>query len=350
MGLIRLSIAAGLSGLAFAVVASVSVQAQEDICVSLEARLAMLEQRSGEDSYASWDAAVSKQRSQLDQATGEARAAGCTGGFLIFQRQRDPRCGRLMANINRMRANLTQLSAKRDRASGFGMNREKNDLLRALGMNDCGPQYAAYAHRGGGLFDTLFRPRGGMWEDPGGGMFEDGQFGTYRTLCVRTCDGYYFPISFSTVQSKFGQDEQVCRSMCPGTDVALYIHRSPGEDSEAMVSLAGEAYTALPNAFKYRRAYDKACTCRPAGVVAGIQPQGDATLISPADPSLRRLPTPLPAARPPAGEDPETLANLSGGYVPQPITPLPAQETPVAGLSPSGKPVRIVGPEYFVAQ
>jgi hypothetical protein len=219
-------------------------------------------------------------------------------------------------------------------------------------MNNCGPQYAAYARRGGGLFDMLLRPRGGggMWDDQGGDCFlGDGHFGTYRTLCVRTCDGYYFPISFSTVQSKFGQDEQVCRTMCPGTDVALYIHRSPGQDSEAMVSLAGEPYTALPNAFKYRREYDKACTCQQAGVIAGLQPQGDATMITPVDPSVPRLPVPIPEARPPAGEDPETMANLGGGYVPAPVVPR-ADETPVAGLSPDGKAVRIVGPEFYVAQ
>ncbi len=349
MGLKRLFIFAGLSGLALAVAAA-SVQAQEDVCANLEAQLASLQQQStGEDNYASWDAAVSKQRSQLDRSTGEARAAGCMGGFLIFQRKRDPRCDRLLATINRMRANLTQLSAKRDRASGFGMNRERNDLLRELAMNDCGPQYAAYRNRGGGLFDTLFRPRGGMWEDQGGDFLGDGHFGTYRTLCVRTCDGYYFPISFSTVQSKFGQDEQICRSMCPGTDVALFIHRSPGEDSEAMVSLAGEPYSSLPNAFKYRREYDKACTCHSEGAIAGLEPQGDATMISPVDPSLPRLPVPIPEARPPAGEDPETMANLEGSFVPAPVVPR-ADETPVAGLGPDGKAVRVVGPEFYVAQ
>src|SRR6266540_3435428 len=32
---------------------------------------------------------------------------------------------------------------------------------------------------------------------------------TYRTLCVRTCDGYYFPISYATNRSHFKTDAAV---------------------------------------------------------------------------------------------------------------------------------------------
>ena len=36
--------------------------------------------------------------------------------------------------------------------------------------------------------------------------------------CARSCDGYYFPISYSTVPSKFPEDEQLCRRLCPATE------------------------------------------------------------------------------------------------------------------------------------
>jgi hypothetical protein len=39
---------------------------------------------------------------------------------------------------------------------------------------------------------------------------------TYRTLCVRLCDGFYFPISFATPRSKFGDDAERCERQCPG--------------------------------------------------------------------------------------------------------------------------------------
>ena len=33
-------------------------------------------------------------------------------------------------------------------------------------------------------------------------------FATYRTICVRLCDGYYFPVSFSTLPNHFQRDAQ----------------------------------------------------------------------------------------------------------------------------------------------
>jgi hypothetical protein len=85
--------------------------------------------------------------------------------------------------------------------------------------------------------------------------------GSYRTLCVRSCDGYYFPISTVTHRSNFERDEAVCQALCPGTDVSLYAH-PVGTESERMHSVStGLPYEALPLAFQYRKAYDPACTC-----------------------------------------------------------------------------------------
>jgi hypothetical protein len=325
--------------------------AQEDICSHLEARLASLTQQGqGQDGgYAQYNSAVARQRAELDRATGQARAAGCTGGFILFQNRRDPRCGGLMANINRMRANLTRLSAARDRFSGgfgsFGVERERQQILRNLAFNQCGPQYASFNRRS--IFSSLFGPQRGWWDNGGfGGGFDP--YGTFRTLCVRTCDGYYFPISFATTQTRFAQDQETCQSMCPGTEVALYVHRSPGEDSEAMVSLTGEPYTALPAAFKYRKEYDKACACGTPTAIATAAAEGNMT---PVDPSafVRPIP-PLPLARPGSGEDPETLANRTGEFMPKPVEFQPPATSPVAGLGPDGKPIRIVGPSYIVTQ
>ncbi len=88
---------------------------------------------------------------------------------------------------------------------------------------------------------------------------------TYRTLCVRTCDGYYFPISFQASSTRFPEDEQTCQRLCPAAEVALYTHRNPGEEVGQSVSLAGRPYRDLPTAFRYRQALDQACTCRKPG-------------------------------------------------------------------------------------
>ena len=83
---------------------------------------------------------------------------------------------------------------------------------------------------------------------------------TVRTLCVRTCDGYYFPISFSTTRKYFEADEAACQRMCPAGDASLYYH-SRREGPEQMVSIAGAPYTDLENAFRYRTVLDRSCTC-----------------------------------------------------------------------------------------
>jgi hypothetical protein len=85
---------------------------------------------------------------------------------------------------------------------------------------------------------------------------------TYRTLCVRLCDGYYFPISFSAPRSRFAQDARVCDSRC-GAGARLYVYRNPGAEIEDMADLGGQAYRSLPTAFLYRTQYVPSCKCQP---------------------------------------------------------------------------------------
>jgi hypothetical protein len=84
-------------------------------------------------------------------------------------------------------------------------------------------------------------------------------------VCVRTCDGYYFPISYTATPERFAQDEQTCQRMCPSADVQLYTYRNPGEEVAQAVSLRGQAYTDLPTAFNYRKEVNKECSCKRAG-------------------------------------------------------------------------------------
>jgi Protein of unknown function (DUF2865) len=88
------------------------------------------------------------------------------------------------------------------------------------------------------------------------------QSGTYRTLCVRLCDGYYWPISFATGEDAFERDSKACARSCE-QPAALYYHANPGGEPEQMVSLDGKPYTNLRTAFLYRTVYDPACKCRP---------------------------------------------------------------------------------------
>jgi hypothetical protein len=84
----------------------------------------------------------------------------------------------------------------------------------------------------------------------------------YRTMCVRLCDGYYWPVSYSATKREFARDNEVCQRSCD-SPVALYAHRNPGEEAESMVDLQGRPYIALDTAFMYRATYNEGCKCRP---------------------------------------------------------------------------------------
>lgn len=87
--------------------------------------------------------------------------------------------------------------------------------------------------------------------------------GTIRTVCVRTCDGYYFPISYSTNARNLATDNAHCKAKC-GSDSRLYYGSGNGEpDMASMVDLTGRRYDALDTAFAYRKALRPGCSCHP---------------------------------------------------------------------------------------
>jgi hypothetical protein len=86
--------------------------------------------------------------------------------------------------------------------------------------------------------------------------------GSFRTLCVRLCDGYYWPVSFSTTRAGLAEDEATCEQSC-GSPVKLFFYRNPNGTTEEAVDLAGQRYASLDNAFRYRSEYVASCKCQP---------------------------------------------------------------------------------------
>ena len=88
------------------------------------------------------------------------------------------------------------------------------------------------------------------------------EYATYRTMCVRLCDGYYWPVSYSATKREFSRDTEICQRSCD-SPVALHVYRNAGEEPENMVDVKGRPYIELDTAFLYRTSYDQACRCRP---------------------------------------------------------------------------------------
>jgi hypothetical protein len=236
-------------------------------CVRLESQLAAVDRGTSDPARAEqikrYEDASNKQQYELDRMIVQSRRIGCEGsGFFSLFSGQPAQCGQINTQVQQMRANLDQIIGDLERLQGGTVDREgqRRALLGALAQNDCGPQYrSASVTQSRGFFDSLFGP--GSASDPS----ENLQSSTFRTLCVRTCDGFYFPISYSTIPSKFGEDEQVCRRMCPAAEVALYTHRNPGEQAAQAVSLSGRPYSELATAFRYRQEVNSACSCRQTG-------------------------------------------------------------------------------------
>jgi hypothetical protein len=248
--------------------------AANPMCTRLEAQLAMIDRGGADparaDQIRRYEGAAARQQQELDRLTAQAQRMGCdSSGFFSLFNGRSAQCGPVNNQIQQMRANLDQITANLEQLRGGAGNHERDSqrrsVLLALAQNNCGPQYANAARNSGGFLENLF----------GGG--NDTQViappppsvaapsGTYRTVCVRSCDGYYFPISFATVPSRFADDERTCKNQCPASPAELYTYRNPGEDMHQAVSLSGQSYTALPTAFAYRKTFNPSCSCKPAG-------------------------------------------------------------------------------------
>lgn len=261
--------------------------ARSPACVRLEAQLSGLD-RSPQDSARAeqirrYEEAENRQQQELNRLSTQSQRLGCDrgGGFFLFGRSQPPQCDQLNRQIQTMRTNLERITTGLEQLHGSGNDREqqRHSILIALAQNDCGPQYRAAVSRQRGVFETLFGGGAGG-EEPNAVEANPVPSGTYRTLCVRTCDGFYFPISYATVPSRFPEDERACQRMCPAAQAVLYTHRNPGENMSQAISISGQRYADLPTAFAYRQALNPACSCKAAGETwaHALTKNGDETL------------------------------------------------------------------------
>ena len=237
------------------------------MCPRLEAQLATID-RGGtdpakDDQIRRYQDAATKQQAELDRVTLQAKRMGCdsSGFFSLFSGQ-SAQCGPVNNQIQQMRSNMDQItsSLERLRSGGLGgadRENQRRSVLTALAQNNCGPQYANAAAAAPATSSTICSAttitttiRSAPSADLGP------QSGTFRTVCVRSCDGAYFPISFATVPARFPDDEKTCKALCPAADATLFAYRNPGEDMNQAVSISGQPYTSSPNAFRFRQEFN----------------------------------------------------------------------------------------------
>ncbi len=78
-------------------------------------------------------------------------------------------------------------------------------------------------------------------------------FGYGKPVCVRLCDGAFFPTA------SVSGGESACAAQCPDAPTALYTMST--DRIEDAVSSTGALYTRLPVAKRYQTSFDSTCTC-----------------------------------------------------------------------------------------
>jgi Protein of unknown function (DUF2865) len=328
-------------------------------CMQLQQDLAAAQGGGGADR---------EELSRIDQQIADAdrafqgtqaamESAGCFESFFIFGRGlvRSPKCLAMNDRVEGARRDLTQLQQQRQVLAGGGGNRRQQaELQDALARAGCGGQVRTPPRRGG-LFDFFGIGRDEeeeqLPETPISRSIDPN--GRYRSVCVRLCDGFFYPIHYSTYGSLLAQDAQACQANC-AAPAELYVYRNPGQEIEQAVSLNGSAYLDLPVALRFRKEYVKGCSCKqveynPTDIEAANKEAAAAAAASPTK-GKGRAKAPLPPASAPqatapaaSGQAPQAAAVPAAGAGAQ-ISPKPAMEVTGSNAPPPPAPAQAAVP------
>ncbi|ANH06675.1 hypothetical protein shn_09915 [Shinella sp. HZN7] len=245
------------------------------VCERLQAELANLPKVVVDTASArKYAGAIARQNIQLRKARSDQRRLGCSSGsILVIGGANAEACDTLATVIGKMERNLDILDRKRrEFAGGTSSQGKRNRLTALLKNNGCGdearvmPVAATETLRA--LDEKRTLPLGTAPEGSGRlqlrSLGGSNGHGNLRTVCVRTCDGGFFPISSGATPLDFRRDQKVCAMMCPQTETELfYQSMTSGQETEQMTStVTGRPYYEMPNAFSYRtRDLSKPGTC-----------------------------------------------------------------------------------------
>ena len=247
--------------------------AQAPQCDAWRGELARIERGGGGSPRASADAA--RVGAALGQAQARYSALQCDGAW-VFQPP-PPQCFALRGQIGQLRAQYGSLQQGGGGPGGSNENRRRA-LMAAIDDN-CRPgvyrtdPIAPQPAQPRTLFEALFgvpeRPAPPGQSGPEGSLLDiepqekrEPSWGSGRPVCVRTCDGFFFPLA----TSPGGRDGQpdMCQALCPAAETEVFYMAGDGNIENA-TRRGGGSYAGLANAGKYLRQFDASCTCRKQG-------------------------------------------------------------------------------------
>lgn len=254
-----------LSSVAIFALDAEAVHAQSSQCVNLERALRQFDgnadfQRADSNSRQARDLAR-----QVQNAESQYIRRGCNDDAKAG-RVLTPQCQQIGRDVLRLRRDYAAVSQAVETANAVAGQREA--ILQEMARFGCNAgSSATFSPDRQSVFDRIFGTTT-QGDFTNGQMIDGGDYwgyqgyNTVRTVCVRLSDGYFWPISYSTLPDFVGNDAAMCQQSCPNSAVELYYYSNPGEEPEQMRNLAGTPYTALPSAFAYRTKFDENASCR----------------------------------------------------------------------------------------
>jgi hypothetical protein len=245
---------------ALALFASLSTAVAQGLeCSRLQAQIASM--GPGDASAAAGFAdAARRQQYELERTQAYAQSIGCNSKqFLFFGAAPPAQCGGLQTQILRMRENVASLQVQQRRAADGG----RSELVARFNASCRGEQtLPARAN----LIDRLLganAPAETVIDPMDPAALDDPAKGGSKTVCVRTCDGGFFPLATSSRRGGAEGVADMCRALCPNVETRVFTYYASGDIDQA-VALDGTPYKSLPNALKFRTKFDPTCTCKPA--------------------------------------------------------------------------------------
>ena len=342
-----------LIGTVFMLMLAAPLAAQASaVCDALHAQLDQPAQRIGNTAevrqYAN---ALAQQNIIIRRIKNDMRGYGCSSGsVIVYGNPNAQLCGEIADALVRAESDRDMIAEDRDRMLAAQRSDHSEDnrqrIMAALDAQGCfDEQPPSFTSNDPSQNPDMRGPSDPFYEPDNRDYApsrDTPMQGGLRTLCVRTCDGAFFPISSNATPLDFRAQAAQCERMCPGTQTELFYHSLQGQESSDMVSArTGEPYTSMPTAFAYKNRTAAtgapSCGCNMAAYHNEMKKQEDQAK-APQSTALQDQ------------SSITTITSPKGDTAPKPADIKPeekAEPVPERDYDPNNSKVRLVGPQFM---